>query len=99
MNSHSIAGFLLFDYLHAIPEYFGKLLKLFQDGKIKILLDYGQNTPTGPFEGIHSAVNAVEVCLLCFIVDHIDLLINIFFSTCIQEKVLAKLLLRFNDTL
>ena len=75
MNSHSIAGFLLFDYLHVIPEYIGKLFKLFQDGNIKISLDSGQNTKTGPFEGIHSAVNAVEVSLPSFIVHSIDLLI------------------------
>ena len=85
MNSHSISGFLLFDYLHVIPEYFGKLLKLFQDGNLKILLDHGQKASTGPFEGIHSAVNAVEVSLPSFIVDYIDLLI-LFSAPAFRQK-------------
>ena len=63
MNSHSICGFTLFDYLPVIPEYFEKLLKLFQNGNLKIWLDQGQNVPTGPFEGINSVFNAVEVSL------------------------------------
>ena len=68
MNSHSISGFLLFHYLHIIPEYFKKLVKLFQDGKLKILLDLGQESSAGPFDGVHSVVNGVEVSCVLFII-------------------------------
>ena len=61
MDSKTISGFLLSDYLHLIQDYFQKLHKLFQDGHLKILLDFGQNSPNGPFEGIESVVNGVEV--------------------------------------
>ena len=64
MNSHSISGFLLFHYLHIIPEYFKKLFKLFQDGNLKILLNIGEESSAGPFEGVHS----VEVSSVLFVI-------------------------------
>lgn len=68
MNSHSISGFLLFHYLHIIPEYFKKLFKLFQDGNLKILLNIGEESSAGPFEGVHSVVNGVEVNSVLFVI-------------------------------
>ena len=63
MNSHSICGFTVFDYLPLFPEYFQKLLKLFQSGNLKIWLDQGKNIPTGPFQRIRSTFDAVQVSL------------------------------------
>jgi hypothetical protein len=37
------------------------LIELYSNDKLKIILDFGQNSPNGPFEGIDAVVKGVEV--------------------------------------
>ncbi len=39
------------------------MIELYANNKLKIVLDFGQNSENGPFEGIDSVIKAVQVCL------------------------------------
>jgi hypothetical protein len=60
LRSLSVRGFFLPDYAADIPEYIGKLVKLYDEGKLKSLVDLGENDPTGKFKGVESVPRAVE---------------------------------------
>ena len=42
---------------------FAKLVDLYDSGKLKCNLDFGQTSPTGVFKGLDSIVDAVEVII------------------------------------
>jgi hypothetical protein len=45
-----------------IPQYVSKMIKLQQDGKLQSFVDLGERTEKGPFHGLESISDAVEVC-------------------------------------
>lgn len=45
-----------------IPQYISKMIKLQQEGKLQSFVDIGERTEKGPFKGLESICDAVEVC-------------------------------------
>lgn len=44
-----------------IPRYVTKMIQLQQEGKLKTFVDMGENYEKGPFRGLESITDAVEV--------------------------------------
>lgn len=44
-----------------IPRYVTKMIQLQQEGKLKTFVDMGENYEKGPFWGLESIADAVEV--------------------------------------
>lgn len=59
-RSASIHGFLLFHFVEEFRPAFAKLVDLYDSGKLKCNLDFGQASPTGVFKGLDSIADAVE---------------------------------------
>ena len=57
----SVRGFLLFLNAKDYKPYMKNLVDLVNSGQIKSHVDLGKQAPTGPFLGIDSIVDAVEV--------------------------------------
>jgi len=68
MDSKTLTGFFLPNCADSYKEYLKKLFEQFMTNKIKVVLDFGQNTSEGKFEGIDSVVRGVEVILKLFII-------------------------------
>ena len=62
-RSASVHGFLLFHFVEEFKPAFAKLVDLYDSGKLKCNLDFGQTSPTGVFKGLDSIVDAVEVMI------------------------------------
>ncbi len=60
-KSQSLIGFRFRHFSHLFNEYLKNLIELYSNDKLKIILDFGQNSPNGPFEGIDAVVKGVEV--------------------------------------
>jgi hypothetical protein len=54
-------GFFLLNFKDFYSEYLPKLIELLAKKELKIVLDFGQNTIEGQFEGIDSIARGVEV--------------------------------------
>jgi len=59
-RSASVRGFLLFHYMEDFKPTLNKLVGLYDSGKLKCNLDFGQASPSGVFRGLDSIVDAVE---------------------------------------
>jgi hypothetical protein len=66
MNSQSLTGFLLANYSELYKQYLTQLIEQVVSNKLRIVLDFGQNTSEGKFEGIDSVVRGVEVIVKLF---------------------------------
>jgi len=60
MQSKTLSGFLLSNYRELFEDYLKNLIKLVLSDKLRVVLDFGQNTSVGQFEGINSVVRGVE---------------------------------------
>ncbi len=67
MNSQSLTGFFLKDYSDLFKEYLPQLIEQVLSNKLRIVLDFGQNTTEGKFERIESVVRGVEVNVKLFL--------------------------------
>lgn len=64
-RSRAMAGFFLPDYSKLYKEYMFKLLKLYTDGQLKLVIDDGSTSGGGKFTGLDGVIRAVEVsCVL-----------------------------------
>ena len=61
MGSKCLVGFLITSYSDLFPKYANQLVEDISNNKLKVVLDFGQNTNEGKFEGIDSVVRGVEV--------------------------------------
>jgi NADPH-dependent curcumin reductase CurA len=59
-KSQSLIGFRFRHFSHLFNEYLKNLIELYSNNKLKIIIDFGQNSPNGPFEGIDAVVKGVE---------------------------------------
>jgi hypothetical protein len=50
-------------YKDLFKEYLPQLIEQVSNNKLKVVLDFGQNTTEGKFEGIDSVVRGVEVTI------------------------------------
>ena len=57
-RSVSLRGFMLTTYVSDQPEYVAKLVKLYEEGKIKCAVDGGKKG--GTFRGLESLADAVD---------------------------------------
>lgn len=48
-------------FVSDIPRYVTKMIQLQQEGKLKTFVDMGENYEKGPFRGLESIADAVEV--------------------------------------
>ena len=60
-KSASVRGFYLFNYAELWKEYFSKLAKLYEEGRLMAVVDCGYHRPEGSFKGVNSIFDAVEV--------------------------------------
>ncbi|CAM6031342.1 unnamed protein product, partial [Sphagnum compactum] len=60
LHSKSLNGFFLLNFKDFYSEYLPKLIELLAKKELKIVLDFGQNTIEGQFEGIDSIARGVE---------------------------------------
>lgn len=51
----------MFHFVEEFRPAFAKLVDLYDSGKLKCNLDFGQASPTGVFKGLDSIADAVEV--------------------------------------
>lgn len=51
----------MFHFVEEFRPTFAKLVDLYDSGKLKCNLDFGQASPTGVFKGLDSIADAVEV--------------------------------------
>lgn len=51
----------MFHFVEEFKPTFAKLVDLYESGKLKCNLDFGQASPTGVFKGLDSIADAVEV--------------------------------------
>ena len=63
MKNQSLTGFLLFGWSHLFPKYLKEMIEDVVSGKLRIVLDLGQTSSGGPFNGIDSVVRGVEVII------------------------------------
>jgi hypothetical protein len=63
MGAKSLVGFILTAYKDLFKEYLSQLIEQVSNNKLKVVLDFGQNTTEGKFEGIDSVVRGVEVIM------------------------------------
>ena len=61
MKSASVRGFMLFDFLEDYRDHLATLVDLHTTGKLHCLVDQGERAEKGPFRGVDSVVDAVEV--------------------------------------
>lgn len=67
-KSASICGFRFRHFYHLIPEYFEKLIKLYQQNKLSVKIDRN-NRDGKTFNGIASIVDAIEVSVRLLFAD------------------------------
>lgn len=60
MGAKTLVGFILTVYKDLFKEYLPQLIEQVSTNKLKVVLDFGQNTTEGKFEGIDSVVGGVE---------------------------------------
>lgn len=46
-----------------LKSYLPKLVKMYDTGQLKAIIDMGEQSTMGPFRGVDSVYDAVEVCL------------------------------------
>lgn len=56
----TLVGFSFRAFSHLFEEYLKNMIELYANNKLKIVLDFGQNSENGTFEGIDSVIKAVE---------------------------------------
>lgn len=66
-KSASVRGFFLFHYIQNWPEYVMKQVQYFKEGKLKSIVDIGEKQAAGPFVGLESIPDAVEVRNIAFV--------------------------------
>jgi hypothetical protein len=76
MGCKSLTGFILSAYKDLFKEYLTNLIQQVMTNKLRVVLDFGQNSSEGQFEGIDSVVRGVEVIKLLLL---INLFLNVFF--------------------
>ena len=62
-KSASVRGFLLFDYSREMSGCIRELVQQLESGRIKSHVDNGRHSSHGPFTGLKSLVDAVEVAV------------------------------------
>lgn len=60
LNSISLIGFKIFDYVSIMPDYCKQLMHAIDSGSIRVRLDQGEGTSEGPFVGMDGCVRAVQ---------------------------------------
>jgi hypothetical protein len=61
MKNQSITGFMLSGWFNLFPKYLKELIEDQVSGKLKVVLDFGEKTSGGQFNGLEGAIRAVEV--------------------------------------
>jgi len=59
-RSQSLRGFIMRDYREDCPEYGMKLIRMLDEGKLRSVVDLGQNNAAGKFRGMESVADAVD---------------------------------------
>ena len=70
-KSASIHGFFLNHFVTDWPASLTQLVGEFEQGKIKCITDNGENADKGPFRGVESVHDAVDVSQLNFLCDFV----------------------------
>ena len=63
MKSQCLNGFGIHHHHKLHAKYLKQLIRDLMSNKFRVVLDLGQNTSEGPFNGIESVVRGVEVLL------------------------------------
>jgi len=56
-----MTGFFLSGLFHLFPQYVSEMIECVVSGKLRVVLDLGQTSSEGPFNGIEFVVRGVEV--------------------------------------
>ena len=65
-KSASVRGFLMNHYANLWPAHLKKLVTMYEKGEISSAVDNGKFSPKGPFRGVDSVPDAVDVSNMLF---------------------------------
>ena len=84
----------MFDFADEFKTTFANLVELYDSGRLKCNVDFGNGSQNGPFKGLDSITEAVEVC--CCLGSYVWLLEELPFTLNIHFFMSSDRLIHFN---